>query len=196
MRVSRVGFQQRELLVSSTADLFRKRGVCLPEIRCGAMNLNRLNAAVLFVGQSAANRLVQTACRQVGLHASIDGLRMALVKPRIQLAQLLRRQRIYRTFDFLKRVQAPWPPPFILGDRLPPHHINVNVVDRTFTRTDLVAGMLADPKFYDALVARIPLGRIAEPGDVRNAVLFLASPASDFITGQTLYLDGGITATQ
>jgi hypothetical protein len=64
------------------------------------MHLNRLNAAVPFVGQSAANSLIQTACRQVGLHASIDGLRMALVKPRIQLAQLLLRQRIYRTFDF------------------------------------------------------------------------------------------------
>ena len=77
-----------------------------------------------------------------------------------------------------------------------PHQINVNVVAPTFTRTDLVAGMLADPNFYNALVARIPLGRIAEPDDVRNAVLFFASPASDFITGQTLYLDGGITATQ
>ena len=40
------------------------------------------------------------------------------------------------------------------------------------------------------------LGRIAEPEDVWNAVLFLVSPASGFITGQTLYLDGGITATQ
>jgi len=45
-------------------------------------------------------------------------------------------------------------------------------------------------------VARIPLGRIAEPDDVRNAVLFMVSPASDFITGQAIYLDGGITATQ
>ena len=77
-----------------------------------------------------------------------------------------------------------------------PHRVNVNVVAPTFTRTDLVAGMLADANFYNPLVARIPLGRIAEPEDVRNAVLFFASPASDFITGQTLYLDGGITATQ
>ena len=56
--------------------------------------------------------------------------------------------------------------------------------------------MLADPTFYNALVARIPLGRIAEPEDVSQAVLFLVSSASSFITGQTLYLDGGITATQ
>jgi NAD(P)-dependent dehydrogenase (short-subunit alcohol dehydrogenase family) len=77
-----------------------------------------------------------------------------------------------------------------------PHRINVNVVAPTFVRTDLVAHMLADPNFYNALVGRIPLGRIAEPEDVRDAVLFFASSASDFVTGQTLYLDGGITATQ
>jgi gluconate 5-dehydrogenase len=77
-----------------------------------------------------------------------------------------------------------------------PHRINVNVVAPTFVRTEMVSHMLADPAFYQSLVARIPLGRIAEPGDVRDAVLFFASSASDFVTGQTLYLDGGITATQ
>ena len=77
-----------------------------------------------------------------------------------------------------------------------PHQINVNVVAPTFVRTQQVAHMLADPNFYNTLVARIPLGRIAEPEDVRNTVLFFVSSASNFITGQTLYLDGGITATQ
>lgn len=77
-----------------------------------------------------------------------------------------------------------------------PHKINVNVVAPTFVRTEQVAPMLADPDFYNGLIARIPLGRIAEPVDVANAVLFFSGPASDFITGQTLYLDGGITATQ
>lgn len=76
------------------------------------------------------------------------------------------------------------------------HKINVNVVAPTFIRTPQVAAMLADEKFYSGLVARIPLGRIGEPEDVMSAVLFLVSPASDFITGQALYLDGGITATQ
>ena len=46
------------------------------------------------------------------------------------------------------------------------------------------------------IVARIPLGRVAEPKDVVGATLFFASPASDFVTGQILYLDGGITASQ
>jgi NAD(P)-dependent dehydrogenase (short-subunit alcohol dehydrogenase family) len=76
------------------------------------------------------------------------------------------------------------------------HKINVNVVAPTFVRTQQVADLLSDETFYKNLVARIPLGRIAEPHEVANAVLFFVSSASDFITGQTLYLDGGITATQ
>jgi glucose 1-dehydrogenase len=77
-----------------------------------------------------------------------------------------------------------------------PHRINVNVVAPTFVNTEMSAHMLADPAFYQSLVSRIPLGRIAEPEDVMQAVLFFVSAASDFITGQTLYVDGGITATQ
>jgi gluconate 5-dehydrogenase len=77
-----------------------------------------------------------------------------------------------------------------------PHKINVNVVAPTFVRTQQVAHMLSDQQFYNNLVARIPLGRIAEPEDVWHAILFFISPASSFVTGQTLYLDGGITATQ
>jgi NAD(P)-dependent dehydrogenase (short-subunit alcohol dehydrogenase family) len=77
-----------------------------------------------------------------------------------------------------------------------PHRINVNVVAPTFVRTDMVAPMLADPAVYRSLLARIPLGRTAEPEEVRDAVLFFMSSASDFVTGQTPYVDGGITATQ
>jgi NAD(P)-dependent dehydrogenase (short-subunit alcohol dehydrogenase family) len=77
-----------------------------------------------------------------------------------------------------------------------PNNINVNVVAPTFVRTEQVAKMLADKTFYNTLVSRIPLGRIAEPEDVMAAVLFLVTPGSNFITGQALYLDGGITSTQ
>jgi NAD(P)-dependent dehydrogenase (short-subunit alcohol dehydrogenase family) len=77
-----------------------------------------------------------------------------------------------------------------------PHRINVNVIAPTFVRTQQVARWLEDPNFYQALVSRIPLGRVAETHDVVGAVLFMVSPASDFITGQTLYIDGGVTATQ
>jgi NAD(P)-dependent dehydrogenase (short-subunit alcohol dehydrogenase family) len=77
-----------------------------------------------------------------------------------------------------------------------PHRINVNVLAPTFVRTQQVAKWLEDPDFYRNLISRIPIGRIAETQDIVGAVLFFVSPASDFITGQTLYLDGGITTTQ
>jgi NAD(P)-dependent dehydrogenase (short-subunit alcohol dehydrogenase family) len=77
-----------------------------------------------------------------------------------------------------------------------PDRINVNVLAPTFIRTAQVAKWLEDKTFYEGLVARIPLGRIGETADVVGAVLFFVSPASDFVTGQTLYLDGGITTTQ
>ena len=77
-----------------------------------------------------------------------------------------------------------------------PHKINVNVVSPTFINTEQAARWLSDPTFRANIEARIPLGRVGEPAEVATAVLFFASPASDFITGQTLYIDGGITATQ
>lgn len=83
-----------------------------------------------------------------------------------------------------------------LAAELAPHKINVNMVAPTFTRTEMVANMLADEAFYNALTARIPLGRVAEPEEIMQAVLFFVAPASDFITGQILYVDGGLTATQ
>lgn len=77
-----------------------------------------------------------------------------------------------------------------------PRGIQVNGVAPTFVRTELVRGYLDDEAFYHSLVSRIPLQRIAEPIDVAGATLFLVSPAAAFITGQMLFVDGGITATQ
>lgn len=76
------------------------------------------------------------------------------------------------------------------------HGITVNAISPTFVRTAQVESMLADKAFYEKLVARIPLGRIAEPDDLVGAILFFCSDASSFVTGQVLTLDGGLTATQ
>jgi NAD(P)-dependent dehydrogenase (short-subunit alcohol dehydrogenase family) len=77
-----------------------------------------------------------------------------------------------------------------------PRHILVNGIAPTFTRTEFVRSYLEDETFYAGLVSRIPLQRVAEPLDCAGAALFLAGPASSFITGQILIIDGGITATQ
>lgn len=76
------------------------------------------------------------------------------------------------------------------------HGIRVNSISPTFVRTEQAAALLAAPGFYDNLVARIPLRRIAETDDLVGATLFFCSDASSFVTGQILTLDGGLTATQ
>jgi NAD(P)-dependent dehydrogenase (short-subunit alcohol dehydrogenase family) len=73
--------------------------------------------------------------------------------------------------------------------------ITVNAVAPTFIRTPGTDADLADPAFRDDVVERIAaLHRIGEPMDVAGAVVFLASPAADLITGTTLLIDGGWTA--
>jgi gluconate 5-dehydrogenase len=79
---------------------------------------------------------------------------------------------------------------------LAPHRIRVNGVAPTFVRTELARPYLDDVEFRAALEARIPLGRIAEPADIVGPVTFFVSPAAGFVTGQVLYVDGGITASQ
>jgi gluconate 5-dehydrogenase len=76
------------------------------------------------------------------------------------------------------------------------HNITVNGIAPTFTRTDLVKKYLEDPEFYNPLIARIPLGRVCEPIDLAALTIYLAAPASDFITGQIIFADGGVTACQ
>jgi len=79
---------------------------------------------------------------------------------------------------------------------LAPHDITVNGVAPTFVYTEMIRHVMERPEFRAALEARIPLGRIADPRDVVGPVLFFAAPASGFVTGQVLYVDGGITASQ
>lgn len=76
------------------------------------------------------------------------------------------------------------------------HNITVNGIAPTFTLTELVKDYLEDPAFYNPLVARIPLGRICEPRDLAALAIYLAAPASDFITGQIVFADGCVTASQ
>jgi 2-deoxy-D-gluconate 3-dehydrogenase len=72
--------------------------------------------------------------------------------------------------------------------------VNVNAVAPTFLRTPFSEPMFADEAFLQEVISKIPLGRVGEVEDVLGAILFLASPAADLVTGHTLLVDGGWTA--
>ena len=69
--------------------------------------------------------------------------------------------------------------------------VNVNAVAPGYMATDMNAALLADPARLDQLSARIPAGRWGEPEDIGDVVVFLASPASAYVHGQVLAVDGG-----
>jgi len=138
--------------------------------------------AAMFLGQAAAR--YQVASGRAGRHVHILSVRSRLglrgrgysayVASKGGLAALIAQQAV----------------------ELAPHDITVNGVAPTFVRTELVREYLEDDEFRGALEARIPMGRIAEPADIVGPVVFFVSPAAGFVTGQVLYVDGGITASQ
>ena len=69
--------------------------------------------------------------------------------------------------------------------------VRANAVSPGYTRTPMIESVPA--KVLEPIIARTPLGRLAEIQDIANAVLFLASEESAFITGQVLRVDGGLT---
>lgn len=75
-----------------------------------------------------------------------------------------------------------------------PHNIQVNAVAPTVILTPMGVKVWGDPVKSAPMLAKIPLGRFGQPIEVADLVLFLASPASDLITGETILIDGGYTA--
>lgn len=74
------------------------------------------------------------------------------------------------------------------------HNIQVNGVAPTVILTPMGAKVWGDPAKSAPMLAKIPLGRFGQPVEVADLILFLASPASDLITGETILIDGGYTA--
>ncbi|WP_160719616.1 SDR family NAD(P)-dependent oxidoreductase [Bacillus sp. USDA818B3_A] len=72
--------------------------------------------------------------------------------------------------------------------------INVNAIGPTVFRSDLTEWMFEDDTARTKFLTRIPIGRLGEPEDYVGVCTFLASSASDFITGTTIYVDGGYLA--
>lgn len=80
----------------------------------------------------------------------------------------------------------------VLAKEVGSRGVTVNAVAPGFISTDMTA--VLPEKFKEEILARIPAGRLGDPEDIAQAVVFLASPASGYITGQTIIVDGGLTA--
>jgi NAD(P)-dependent dehydrogenase (short-subunit alcohol dehydrogenase family) len=78
-----------------------------------------------------------------------------------------------------------------LSLELAPHNITVNAVAPGYVRTAMTEAAFTDPKRMEWMLSRIPLGRFGKPEDIGHAVLYLASPAADYLTGEVIYIDGG-----
>ncbi len=81
-----------------------------------------------------------------------------------------------------------------LASEWAPYKINVNAIGPSTVATRFSEKTLQDPEKLNRFLASCPLKRVGQPADIVGACVFLASPASDFITGQILYVDGGLTA--
>jgi 2-deoxy-D-gluconate 3-dehydrogenase len=78
-----------------------------------------------------------------------------------------------------------------LSNEWAPHNVQVNAVAPGYIATDNTAALQADPVRNPAILSRIPAGRWGEPADFKGATVFLASRASDYVTGEILVVDGG-----
>ena len=82
-----------------------------------------------------------------------------------------------------------------LATELGPHNIQVNGIAPGYFRTEMNEALMADPDFDGWVRNRTPARRWGEPHELVGAAILLASSASDFINGQVLFVDGGLTAS-
>jgi len=78
-----------------------------------------------------------------------------------------------------------------LSNEWAPHGVQVNAIAPGYVATDNTEALRADPERNAAITARIPAGRWGRPDDLAGAIVFLASPASDYVTGTVIPVDGG-----
>jgi 2-deoxy-D-gluconate 3-dehydrogenase len=79
----------------------------------------------------------------------------------------------------------------LFANELAAHRINVNAIAPGYMATDNTAPLRADEKRSNEILGRIPAGRWGTPDDLKGAAVFLASAASEYVTGYTLAVDGG-----
>ncbi|HYP61282.1 MAG TPA: SDR family oxidoreductase, partial [Thermomicrobiales bacterium] len=72
--------------------------------------------------------------------------------------------------------------------------VTINAIGPAYTVTGLITELMNNPVKYREIIETIPMGRLGRPEDIVGAAVYLASDAASFVTGQTIYVDGGRTA--
>lgn len=131
--------------------------------------------AVFFLSQAVANQMVKQ-----GRGGKI-----------INIASMLSFQGGIRVPSYTATKSAVMGLTKLFATELAQHRINVNAVAPGYMATDNTAPLRADAQRSAEILGRIPAGRWGEPQDLQGALVFLASAASDYVTGYTLAVDGG-----
>lgn len=138
---------------------------------------------VIEINESAVFFLSQAAARQM--------VRQKRGGKIINVASMLSFQGGIRVASYTASKSAVLGLTRLMANELAPHRINVNAIAPGYMATDNTAPIRADPSRSAEILARIPAGRWGEPEDLQGALVFLASAASDYVTGYTLAVDGG-----
>ena len=80
-----------------------------------------------------------------------------------------------------------------IAQEVAPHKIRVNAIAPGAIRTPINTAAWSTPNAYKDLMTLVPYNRIGEPEDIAHAAVWLASDYSDYVTGTTLFVDGGMT---
>ena len=163
--VNNAGMQHRGPLEDFNSDAFE--------------HLMRTNVSTIFnVGQAVARHMIR---RGKGRIINIASVQAALARPGIAPYTASKGA----VANLTKGMATDWAR----------HGINVNAIAPGYFDTPLNAALVADPKFNDWLERRTPQGRWGRLPELAGACIFLSSAASSFVNGQTLFVDGGITAS-
>ena len=163
--VNNAGMQHRAPLEDFPADKFEL--------------LMKTNVSSVFnVGQAVAKRMIK---KGQGKIINIASVQTALARPGIAPYTATKGA----VANLTKGMATDWAP----------KGLQVNAIAPGYFNTPLNAALVADPDFSAWLKKRTPTGRWGEVNELVGACIFLAAPSSSFINGQTIFVDGGITAS-